>query len=199
MLNLIKLVLACAINFFLFIIIPALHNLFGMAFTKTDNTVSQQRVIAEIIQPKKKEEKTLKKRIRSVSTVQSRSVLSSMQMKFVPDLGVAAGEGVAIAKQDLEAVIFEEGETDEDPIPLSQTPIPYPERARNLEIQGVLLIEIIIGRNGRVESVEILKSPHPSFSSAARKTVQKWRFKPGKNKGVPVRVRARKEIEFQLR
>jgi protein TonB len=197
--NVYKLILACAINFILFCIIPALHDLFGSAFDNNKDLGMQQRVVAEMIQPKKKEKKVVRKKIRKVSSEQSRSTMSSMQMRFNPDLGVAEGEGVAVESRDLEAVIFEEGETDEDPVPLHISPVAYPNRAKELGIQGVLLIEIVIGLDGKVESVEILKSPHPSFSSEARKTVKKWRFKPAKNKGVPVRIRARKEFEFQLR
>lgn len=197
--NVYKLILACAINFILFCIIPALHDFFGSAFDNTNDLAKQQRVVAEMIQPKKKEKKVVRKKIRKVSSEQNRSTMSSMQMRFNPDLGVAEGEGVAVESQDLEAVIFEEGETDEDPVPLHVSPVAYPNRAKELGIQGILLIEIVIGLDGKVESVEILKSPHPSFSSEARKTVKKWRFKPAKNKGVPVRIRARKEFEFQLR
>jgi TonB family protein len=62
----------------------------------------------------------------------------------------------------------------------------------------VLLIELVIGVDGKVESVEILKSPHASISAEARKHALRWLFRPAKNKGVPVRVRARKEIEFRL-
>ena len=65
-------------------------------------------------------------------------------------------------------------------------------------LSGTLIIEIVIGRKGEVESVKIVKSPHSSFARQARQTVMGWRFKPGRNKGVPVRVRARKVIEFKL-
>lgn len=196
--NIVKLILACAVNFVLFIVIPALHGLFGTAFTNRDNSAYQKRVVAEIIQPKKEEKKTFRQHIRQVRTAQARSSAGDMQMKFIPDLDVAAGDGIAMAQQNLEAVIFEEGETDEDPVPVRTPPIPYPDRARDLGIEGVLQIEIVIGLDGRVESVEIVKSPHPSISSAARRTVSQWRFKPAKNSGIPVRIRAGKEIEFKL-
>jgi protein TonB len=121
-------------------------------------------------------------------------------MRFSPDLDVAgeSGDGIGMETGDLEAVIFEEGRTDEDIVPLNVNPVPYPERARELGIEGVLLMELIIGRDGSVESVEIIKSPHASITSAARKQVAGWKFKPARNKGIPVRVRARKEIEFRL-
>ena len=119
-------------------------------------------------------------------------------MKFVPNLGALGGEGVAVAAHETKAVIFTEGETDENPVPLRVTPIPFPDSARAQGIGGKLLIEIVIGRNGRVESVKILRSPHSLFSAAARRTAMGWRFRPGTNKGVPVRVRARKQIEFKI-
>ncbi len=197
--NLYKVVLAFTVNFLLFCIIPALHDLFGAGFNTTNDLANQQRIVAEMIQPKKEKKKEVRKKIRKVSSARSKSTSSNMQMKFNPDLGVAEGEGVAIQSGELEAVIFEEGEADEDPVPRYISPVPYPNRAKELGIEGVLLIEIVIGLKGKVESVEILKSPHPSFSTAARKAVKKWRFDPAKNKGVPVRIRARKEFEFQLR
>jgi periplasmic protein TonB len=122
-----------------------------------------------------------------------------MAMRFAPDLDVAGGaEGVAMAPQELEAEIFEEGHTDEGLVALNVPPVEYPERARELGIQGTLVVELIVGRDGRVESVDIISSPHPSISAAARKAVAAWRFKPARNKGIAVRMRARKEIEFKL-
>jgi protein TonB len=120
-------------------------------------------------------------------------------MRFAPDLGVAAGgSGVAMETRDLEAMVFEEGETDEDLVPVRVTPVRYPDRARELGIEGTLEVEIIVGRDGKVETVDILSSPHPSISAAARTTISRWLFKPARNKGIPVRVRARQAIEFRL-
>jgi len=193
-----KVLLAVAVNFALFIIIPLLHGLFGMFYAPRAAALSPRQVVTEIIQPKKEERKELRSRIRQVETSSRRVVSEAMVMRFSPDLEVAGQGGVQMAAQELEAEIFEEGQTDEDLVPLHIPPIAFPERARELNVEGVLLIEIVVGRDGRVESIDILKSPHPSISAAARKAVQEWRFKPARNKGIPVRVRARKEIEFRL-
>ncbi|MBD3321562.1 MAG: hypothetical protein GF350_10760 [Chitinivibrionales bacterium] len=36
------------------------------------------------------------------------------------------------------------------------------------------------------------------MSKAARNTVSEWKFKPAKNKGVPVKVRVRQVFEYKL-
>jgi TonB family protein len=196
--HILKYVLALVVNFALFIIIPALHELFGLLYMPRTASLTPRRQAVEIIQPKQEEKRTLRSRIRKVETASRRVAPDAMLMRFAPDLEIAGESGVQMAAQDLQAEIFEEGETDEDLVPLHVPAIPYPERARELNVQGELLLELVIGRDGRVESVEVLKSPHPSISAAARKAVQQWRFRPAKNKGIPVRVRARKEIEFRL-
>ncbi|MBN1306519.1 MAG: energy transducer TonB, partial [Chitinispirillaceae bacterium] len=74
----------------------------------------------------------------------------------------------------------------------------YPDRARELEIEGTLEVIIIIDTQGKVASVEVVRSPHSSITAAARKIIETWRFKPARNKGVPVRMRVRQVIEFTL-
>jgi protein TonB len=101
-------------------------------------------------------------------------------------------------QQELAAVIFEEGETDEPAVPLYQPAIPYPDRARDLEIEGILEVTFTIDPRGKVTSIEVVRSPHITITNAARKIIATWRFKPAKNKGVPVHMRVRQVIEFTL-
>lgn len=192
---------ACAINFCLFLIVPLLQNLLGFRNSPRSVTLSPREITAEIIQPKKNETQTPRQRIREVSTDRGRrsGETEAMAMRFAPDLSIAGGgDGVGMAATELAAEIFNEGETDKDVVPVFDPPVPYPERARELEIQGTLTIELVIGRDGRVETIDILRSPHPSIAAAARKTVAQWRFTPAQNKGIPVRQRVRRDIEFRL-
>lgn len=190
--------LALLINVVLFTILPLINEFMGNDIYKTKNISSKRVIVAEYIKKKKVEKKDTQKRIRKISmhNAGKRSTESS-SMRFTPDLS-NHGTGVAIKYEKLEAVVFNEGETDEDLVAERITPIPYPERAKNLGIEGILEIEILIGTSGSVEQITIIRSPHPSFDKAAKSAVVKWKFKPAKNKGVPVRVRARKEIEFNL-
>ena len=194
----VKIAGAVAVSYGLFIILPVLHALFGNAVQQATNQLNTRRIVAQIVTKKKKKKKKLRRRIRKVNSAKARRNNSRFNLKFSPELGTMGGEGVAVEAHEAKAVIFNEGETDETPVPLRVTPIPYPDAARARGIGGNLVVEFIIGRNGRVESIRIIKSPHSSISSAARSTVRTWRFKPGRNKGVPVRVRARKLIEFKI-
>jgi protein TonB len=189
---------AAVVSYLLFIMMPLLHALYGSGLRPQTSMLNQRRIIATIEKKKEKKEKRKQRRIRKISSAKARRSSGAFKMKFVPSLGAMGGEGVAVDALQAKAVIFNEGETDENPVPLRVTPIPFPDLARAQGIDGKLLIEIVIGRNGRVESVRVLKSPHSSFAAVARRTAMTWRFRPGKNKGVPVRVRARKLIEFKL-
>lgn len=194
-----ELIAAVAVNAALFGALIALQHIWDDASRTQESPARVRRTVTEIIRPPEQREQQQTRRIRQVRTAQSRSLAGEMAMDFVPDLSAAgAGAGVAVPEQNLAAAVFEEGETDTDPIPKTLTPIDYPERARDLGIEGVLVVELVIGVDGRVESVNVVRSPHPSIAAAARKTVMRWRFEPARKDGVPVRVRARKQIEFQL-
>ncbi|HON10197.1 MAG TPA: energy transducer TonB, partial [Chitinispirillaceae bacterium] len=71
-------------------------------------------------------------------------------------------------------------------------------RARELEIEGVLEMLIVIDMQGKVKNIDIVRSPHSSITTAAKKTVSTWRFKPARNKNIPVQVRVRQIVEFNL-
>ena len=193
-----KIAAALGVNYLLFILFPVLAALLGVGQGQSASQLQDRRIVAQIIKEEPKPKPKQKRRIRTVHTAKSRKNSNRFNLKFSPNLGAMGGAGVAVEAHDAKAVIFNEGETDESPVPLRVTPIPFPEAAKAKGLSGNLIVEIIIGRRGQVESVKIIQSPHPMFSTAARRTVMGWKFKPGKNKGVPVRIRARKLIEFKL-
>jgi len=53
-----------------------------------------------------------------------------------------------------------------------------PPLARMAQIRGVVILELIIGTDGRVSKVEQLGSGHPMLVPAAIQTVRGWRFAP---------------------
>jgi protein TonB len=59
----------------------------------------------------------------------------------------------------------------------------YPKRARQRDLQGLVLLEAILDRDGRVEpAVKILKSI-PMLDAAAVAAVRQWRFQPARDRG----------------
>lgn len=185
-------------NSILFSLFPLLHRFFSDAIASAAGVRRPQAVVMEYRRPEEKKEVRQEERIRDVANPDRARTASPVQFKFTPDLSVEGSGGVAMAQEELAAVVFEEGETDEPAIPLFQPSIPYPDRARDLEIEGTLEVIIIIDTQGKVSSIEVVRSPHVSITNAARKVIATWRFKPARNKGVPVRMRVRQVIEFKL-
>ena len=65
----------------------------------------------------------------------------------------------------------------------------YPKEAREQFIDGRVMIKFVVGKNGLVQEVEVLKGVHPLLNEEAVRVVKtspKWT--PGKADGVPIRV-----------
>lgn len=194
-----KLAAVIGVNFFLFIILPITHNIFSSINVENKELKKQPKIVAEMVKPEKKKEKEQpKRRIRKVQNASAQSASSSNNLKFTPDLGVEGGQGVGIASQTMETTVFEEGNTDEDAVPMFTPPPKYPQRARDLGIEGMVEVIIVVGTDGKVSSVEIVRSPHASFNQEVRKVISTWKFKPAKNQGVPVQVRKKQVLDYRL-
>ncbi len=76
----------------------------------------------------------------------------------------------------------------------------YPRMAIDVRLQGRVILEALIGRDGTIESVELLHATRPDvgFSQAAIEAVRGWCYTPGRIDGHPVRVRMRIDVEFIL-
>jgi TonB family protein len=200
-----KSAIACVASFLLFVGVSYLHAMFGAESNGNGGQQAKRVVVAEIIKKEKQEQKQQQQRIRQVHTSQEGGKTGGdrMAMRFTPDLGLDAGPGngagVELANQELAAEVFEEGKTEEDAEP-EYTPRPeFPGRAREQAVSGTVDIAIVINHAGRVVSVDLIRATSPLlFTSDVRKVVMSWRFKPAKNKGVPVSVRVKQTIDFTL-
>lgn len=74
----------------------------------------------------------------------------------------------------------------------------YPEKARKDRIQGVVKLRCVVNTEGLATNIEVVESMGPDFDNSAAVAIQRWRFTPGKHKGVTVPVRVRIEIGFWL-
>ncbi|MCQ2286535.1 MAG: energy transducer TonB [Bacteroidales bacterium] len=75
----------------------------------------------------------------------------------------------------------------------------YPEIARNNNIQGTVLIEFVVERDGRVSNVKAVAPLYPDCDAEAIRVVQKLpKWKPGEQMGKPVRVYYNLPIRFAL-
>jgi TonB family protein len=63
---------------------------------------------------------------------------------------------------------------------------------------AIFEVELAIGRDGRVETVTVVRSV-PSLDDAVLRTACAWRFTPARRQGVPVRTLARSSVVFDGR
>jgi TonB family protein len=73
----------------------------------------------------------------------------------------------------------------------------YPAHARQLKIEGVVELQVLIAENGTVEKVEIL-SGNPVLTRAAVSAFQRWKFTPFTEDGKPVKAVAPMSVNFKL-
>jgi protein TonB len=74
----------------------------------------------------------------------------------------------------------------------------YPEGARWRGIEGVVVVDYIIGKDGHVTDVKVLQEAHPLLTKAAVAAVKRWRFRPTVVNGEPVEVIHKLSIVFAL-
>lgn len=96
-------------------------------------------------------------------------------------LGVTVGSAGAMAANVLES-----------PAPV------YPTDARAAHVQGEVIVEAVVGKNGEVLETRIVSGP-ALLQEAAQHAVQRWRYRPYLADGKPVEILATALIDFRLR
>ncbi len=86
-----------------------------------------------------------------------------------------------------------------EPIPIYNPRPNYTEEARKARMEGVLVLQAIIRRDGSVDSFKVIKGLGYGLDEISINTIAtKWKFKPGTFKGAPVDVLANIEVTFRL-
>ena len=74
----------------------------------------------------------------------------------------------------------------------------YPPLAARAQVQGVVILEAIVDREGRVEAVEVLRSI-PLLDTAAIEAVKQWQYSPLLLNGKPERFVLTVTVSFSLK
>lgn len=124
--------------------------------------------------------------------------MSSISLSL-PEFNAAAGENVSDSLLgDLEDVIMTEDAVDTPPI-ARNVAVPYPERAKQRQLEGQVIVSVHIDEQGKVLNVQILESDPPGvFDAAVMEASKNWSFTPAKYKGQGVDTWVNIPLPFRL-
>jgi len=74
----------------------------------------------------------------------------------------------------------------------------YPPLARQARIQGVVVMEAVISKEGSIESLRVVTG-HPLLNQAALDAVKQWKYRPTLLNGEPVEVITTVTVMFNLK
>lgn len=86
--------------------------------------------------------------------------------------------------------------SEEAPDVVTQTVQPgYPMLARQMKVQGSVILQALIGRDGLIQNVHVISGP-PILASAAQEAVKQWHFKPHYEGSEAVETQAKITVNF---
>jgi protein TonB len=106
----------------------------------------------------------------------------------------ASGDGGSVATSASERVRLSPGTAQ---VVAHQVEPTYPLLARQMKVQGSVVLQALIGKEGNIQNLQVLSGP-AILSSAAREAVKQWRFKPYYQAGHPVETEARITVNFTI-
>ncbi len=131
---------------------------------------------------------------------------SPASLQTEPEAGTLV-EAVIVEAQKIEPMktVAQKGEfplkmsaVDEKPKLLKQINPIYPEIARKSQVQGVVIIQALIDKEGQVYIEKVVQSV-PMLDQAAIDAVRQWKYSPAKMNGESVKVHADITITFRLK
>lgn len=112
--------------------------------------------------------------------------------------GLLGGEGREAAPHGLSReIVFLTGEV-RKPEKIHDVAPDYPEAARRARLEGRVILNLAVGRDGSVEDVAVV-SGNALFRRAAVEAARRWRYRPALQSGRPVRISMLVVVEFRLR
>jgi len=116
--------------------------------------------------------------------------LSSIQVEMPNYDTISIGAATGSLLGNVDNVVMTDESVDERPEVISLQ-IPYPSRARQRQIEGRVVVSVLIGTDGKVQNARLIESQPPGvFDQSVIDAMPEWRFTPAryKNRDVPVWV-----------
>jgi TonB family protein len=124
--------------------------------------------------------------------------------------GAGTGSGVGLGEGDGSGIgegsgggtgggPYRAGSGIEPPSLLREVKPDYTEDARRRGVEGDVVMEIVVRRDGSVGDVRVLQGLGHGLDERAVAAVRRWRFSPATRRGAPVDVMVEVAMEFKLR
>lgn len=95
-------------------------------------------------------------------------------------------------------IVMTEESVDTPPV-IQRSSLNYPERAKQRQIEGKVVVSILIGSDGLVKKMKILEAAPPGvFEEAVKQSVPSWTFTPAKYQDRNVSIWATVTVPFKL-
>jgi TonB family protein len=115
--------------------------------------------------------------------------------------GVGSGEGPGVGPGHGGGIgggAFRVGGGVSAPKPIYSPDPEYSEEARKAKYQGVCILWLVVGPDGRPREIKVLRSLGLGLDEKAIEAVKSWKFEPALKDGKPVAVQINVEVSFRL-
>jgi protein TonB len=79
-----------------------------------------------------------------------------------------------------------------------QESVTYPDFAKKAGIEGRVIVQFVVDEKGNVTNPKVVRGVHKLLNEEAIKAVKDQKFKPGKQRGKPVKVQMSLPVTFRL-
>jgi len=126
-------------------------------------------------------------------------IIASQEELAVSTPGVSEGEQLVVAPPEDDGLprFGEYVYVEELPEVVTKTQPVYPDLARDAGVDGTVLVQALVGKDGKVKDAKVTKSI-PMLDAAALAAVKQWVFKPALSNNKPVAVWVAVPVRFTL-
>ena len=116
-----------------------------------------------------------------------------------PSVGSTEGSDIVVAPPSEEELpkFGDYVYVEELPEAITKVPPAYPDLAREAGVDGTVLVQALVGKDGKVKDTKVVKSI-AMLDAAAEQAVRQWVFKPALSNNKPVAVWVAVPVKFTL-
>lgn len=93
--------------------------------------------------------------------------------------------------------VYSVGPDVSEPQPVKVTSPPYPESLRKFGVEGVVILQVIVGRDGHIYRPSVVQSLNADLDKIALQTVKGWQYYPAIKDNHPVDVQMSLDVMFR--